>query len=248
VDSVVRNQRRVVAIVQARMESTRLPGKVMTEIASRPIIQHVVERAQRAQRLDNIILATTRLKEDDILENFARQAGVACYRGEEQDVLARYYGAATQFQVEVIVRICSDNPLIDPQIIDKVIIEHLRSDADYTSNSMKNTFPLGLNTEIFNCETLERAYKEARHDDEREHVTPYIWRHPGKFKLLNVANDTDYSYMRWTVDTVEDLAFVRRIYDHFQNNDFTWKEVIHLLAIHPEWLEINRHVRQKAVQ
>jgi spore coat polysaccharide biosynthesis protein SpsF len=244
---VVSNHRRVVAIVQARMGATRLPGKVMMNIANGPMLQHIVERLRRTRRIDDIILATTTLKEDDQLENFAREANLAYYRGEEQDVLGRYYFAATQFHAEIIVRICGDNPLIDPQIVNQVISEHLRSDADYTSNAIKLTFPLGLNTEVLSYKALEKAFNEAKHNDEREHVTPYIWRHPEKFKILNVANDIDYSYMRWTVDTIEDLTFVRKVYENFQNDSFTWREVLHLLEIHPEWLEINRHIQQKVV-
>ena len=195
---MVSQEKKVVTIVQVRMGSTRLPGKVMMDIAGKPMLQHIVERLQRSRRTDSIVLATTTLKEDDLLENFASGVNLACYRGEVQDVLGRYYGAATQHHAEVIVRICGDNPLIDPQVIDKVISEHLGSDNDYTSNTIKPTYPLGLNVEVLNYDVLEKAHREAKQDDEREHVTPYIWRHPEKFKIRNVANETDYSSIRWT--------------------------------------------------
>ncbi len=244
---MVSQQKNVVIIIQARMGSTRLPGKVLRDIAGKPMLQHIIERLRCCRIAQGIVLATTTLKEDDRLEDFAREFNLSCYQGETQDVLARYYGAATRYGAEVIVRICADDPLIDPQVVDQVIGEHLGSDSDYTSNAIENTFPLGLNTEVFNYNVLEKAHREASKNEEREHVTPYIWRHPEIFKLHNVANDADYSYLRWTIDTEDDLAFVRKIYEHFPNNAFSWKEVLHLLEMHPEWLEINRHVKQKTI-
>ena len=145
------------------------------------------------------------------------------------------------------MRITSDCPLIEPGIIDRVVTEYLSffPNVDYVNNFMVPTFPRGLEVEVMGFETLKRAWEESNDPAWREHVTPYIWRQPNKFRTRNIANDIDYSHMRWTVDTIEDLAFVRKIYGSFQNDSFTWGEVLSLLEMHPEWLEINQHIQQK---
>jgi spore coat polysaccharide biosynthesis protein SpsF len=240
---------RIAAIIQARMGAARLPGKVLEDIAGQPMLARVVNRACHAKRPDIVVVATTTQSVDDAIVRLCEERGWPFFRGSERDVLDRYYQAATAFRADVIVRITSDCPLIEPKIIDKVAGEFLSGypEVEYASNTLVRTFPRGLDVEVTSFDALQKAWREDSNLSWREHVTPYIWRHPEKFRVRNVASDSDYSFMRWTVDTVEDLAFIRKIYEHFQNDAFTWTEVLRLLETHPEWLEINRHVQQKAV-
>jgi spore coat polysaccharide biosynthesis protein SpsF len=241
---------RVVAIVQARMGSTRLPGKVLLDLADEPMLARVVRRTRQAQALNEVVVATTVQPADDAIEQACADHGWPCSRGSEEDVLDRYYRAAIAYQVDVVVRITSDCPLIEPQIIDRVVGEFLdlQPDVDYACNILPHrTFPRGLDTEVMRFDVLERVWHEDLNPAWREHVTLYIRRHPDLFRIYGVVNATDYSHMRWTVDTVEDLAFACRIYDHFGHDRFSWREVLAVLEEHPEWVEINRHVRQKVV-
>jgi len=246
---MTRKNTKIIAIIQARMGSTRLPGKVLEDLAGEPMLARVVSRTRRAKTLDTVVVATTAQHIDDAIVHLCEKQGWPFFRGSEEDVLDRYYQAALAFKADVVVRITSDCPLIEFEIVDRVVNEFLSHypEVEYVSNNLQRTFPLGLDVEVISFATLERAWQEDSDPAWREHVTPYIWRHPQKFKIRNVANDTDYSYMRWTVDTIEDLTFVRKIYNYFQNDTFTWREVLHLLEMHPEWLEINRHVQQKVV-
>lgn len=239
---------KVVAIIQARMGATRFPGKVMEDLAGDPMLARVVNRTRRAQTLNSIMVATTTQPADDVIVNLCETQGWPFFRGSEEDVLDRYYQAALAFQADVIVRITSDCPLIEPEIIDQVVNKFLDyyPDVDYVSNSLQRTFPQGLDVEVISFDALRKAWQEDHNPKWREHVTPYIRRHPEKFRIRNLANDTDYSNMRWTVDTIEDFTFVRKIYEHFRGDTFNWEEVLQLLEDHPEWLEINRHIQQKA--
>lgn len=240
---------KVTAIIQARMGSTRLAGKVLEDLGGETVLARVVNRTRRAKRVDDVVIATTAQPSDDVIVGLCQERGWPVFRGSEEDVLDRYYRAALAFGADVVVRVTSDCPLIEPAIIDRVVSEFLsqRPKLEYVSNSLERTFPLGLDVEVMSFEALEKAWQEDRNPAWREHVTPYIWHHPERFRIRNVASDTDYSYMRWTVDTIEDLTFVRKIYEHFQDDGFSWKEVLRLLEKHPEWLEINRHVKQKVV-
>ena len=246
---MVKGKRKVVAIIQARVSSTRLPRKVLQELAGQPMLTHVVNRTRRAKSLDAVVVATTTEPADDVIVSLCQERDWPFFRGSEEDVLDRYYRAASSFKADIIVRITSDCPLIEPGIIDKVVNEFLSCypEVDYVSNNLIHTFPLGLDVWVISFNALEKAWQYDDNPAWREHVTPYIDRQPEKFKIRNVANATDYSYMRWTVDTPEDLTFVRKIYEHFQKDTFNWEEVLHLLKLHPEWLEINRHVQQKVV-
>jgi spore coat polysaccharide biosynthesis protein SpsF len=240
---------KIVAIIQARMGSTRLPSKVLEDLAGEPMLARVVDRTRRAKTLDTTAVATTRQPADDAIVRLCEERGWPFFRGSEEDVLDRYYQAALASKADVVVRITSDCPLIEPEIVDRVVNEFLSHypEVEYVSNNLQRTFPRGLDVEIMSFDALEKAWQEDCNPTWREHVTPYLRRHPKKFRTRNVANDIDYSHMRWTVDTIEDLTFVRKIYSYFQNDTFTWREVLHLLEAHPEWLEINRHVQQKAV-
>jgi len=240
---------KVIAIIQARMGATRLPGKVLEDIAGEPMLARVVNRVRRSRSVDDAVIATTTQPADEAIISLCQERSWSFFRGSENDVLDRYYHAASAFRADAVVRVTSDCPLIDPEVIDEVLGEFLshHPKVEYVSNVLIRTFPRGLDVEAMAFDTLEKAWREGSNPSWREHVTPYIWRHPEKFRICNVANDTDYSYMRWCVDTSEDLAFVRKVYDCFQNDAFTWRQVLRLLEKHPEWLEINQHVRQKAV-
>lgn len=243
------NNPRITAIIQARVGSTRLPGKVLEDLAGKPMLARVVNRTCRAETVDAVVIATTTQPADDVIIHLCKVQNWLYFRGSEEDVLDRYYRAALVFKADVIARITSDSPLIEPEIIDRVVNEFSAyyPKIDYVSNTLVHTFPWGLDVEVMSFEALKRAWQEDKNPAWREHVTPYIYRHPEKFKIRNVANDMDYSRMRWTVDTIEDLTFVRKIYQHFQNDTFSWKTVLELLKVHPAWLEINQSVQQKVV-
>lgn len=240
---------KIVAIIQARMGSTRLAGKVLLDLAGEPMLARVVNRSRRATTLDQVVIATTTEISDEAIVKLCGSRGWTWFRGSENDVLDRYFQAAKKHQAEVVVRITSDCPLIEPEIIDLTVREFLQDGTlDYVSNTLPpRTFPRGLDVEVMAFEALERAWQEDKNPTWREHVTPYIYRHPQEFALKAVMNEQDYSHMRWTVDTPKDLTFVRRVYDHFGHDRFSWREVIALLEEHPEWLEINQDVVQKTV-
>jgi spore coat polysaccharide biosynthesis protein SpsF len=239
---------RVVAIIQARMGSTRLPGKVLLDLAGETVLARVVNHVRRSHLIAETLVATTNHSADDPIVEECRMFGVAISRGDENDVLDRYFQAAQALSAEAVVRITSDCPLIDPEITDKTIAAFLASRPDYASNVLERTYPRGLDTEVFSMDALGRAWREARKPYEREHVTPYIHEHPEKFKLLSVTGDEDHSDHRWTVDTPEDLEFVRAVYARVGNKtEFSWRDVLSVLDRHPELSEINRSVTQKAL-
>ena len=241
---------RVVAIIQARMGSTRLPGKVLLDLIGEPMLVRVVNRASRAQALDHVVVATTVHETDDAIVRLCAERGWACFRGSEGDLLDRYYRAALAHRADAVVRITSDCPLIEPNIVDRVAKEFLdqQPEVAYACNTWpQRTFPRGLDTEVMRFDVLQRAWREDLEPAGREHVTRYIQRNPGVFRIHGVMHDVDLSHMRWTVDTREDLTFVRRIYEHFGHDSFCWQDVLSVLGEHPEWLEINRHVQQKVV-
>jgi len=238
---------KVVAIVQARMGSTRLPGKVLGDIQGHPMLSRVIERTRSAQTLDDVLVATTTDPADDPIVALCREHAMPYFRGSELDVLDRYYQAALAHNAAVIVRITSDCPLIDPQVVDKVVSAFLAAKCDYASNCVLRTYPRGLDTEVIGFRALERAWREARQPYERSHVTPYLYQTPGRFNILSVTGDEDYSAQRWTVDTPEDMKLVRAIYARMRGRNFLWKDVIKLLEREPELAKINRSVAQKAL-
>lgn len=237
---------KVVAIVQARMGSTRLPGKVLMDVAGANMLARVVGRLRRAKLIDEVLVATTDLAADDVIVAECRKSAVAVARGEQNDVLDRYYRAAQLSKAEVVVRITSDCPLIDPEVTDKTIAAFLAELPDYAANVLVRTYPRGLDTEVISFAALSRAWRESRKPYEREHVTPYILEHRSEFRLLSVKGDEDYSTLRWTVDTPEDLEFVRSVYSRLSGvGDFSWRAVLDLLEREPRLAELNRFVKQK---
>jgi spore coat polysaccharide biosynthesis protein SpsF len=239
----------VVAIIQARMGSTRLPGKVLRDVAGAPMLQRVLTRTARSVVKD-IMVATTVSAADDAIVAWCRTEDWSVFRGSEDDVLDRYYHAAAARSADVVVRITSDCPLIEPTIVDRVVGEFLdRGDVDYASNAVpRRSFPVGLDTEVMTFEALARAWREDARPSWREHVTPYIHRHPELFRRHSVVNDIDYSHLRWTVDTAEDLEFVRAVYERLGRDDgFSWIDVLQLLDREPALVAINRHVQEKTL-
>jgi len=242
-------KRKIAAIIQARITSTRLPGKVLMDIEGKPMLWHVINRLKLSKKINEIILAIPNTKENDILEKFAKDNKVKYFKGSEEDVLSRYYEAAKEFKSDIVVRITSDCPLIDPQVVDLVIEKHLNSGADYTSNVLQRTFPRGLDVEVFNFKVLEKTQKEARKNYQREHVTPYICENPKIFKLQNIKakGKLRRPELRLTVDTKEDLKLIREIYRHLYKlrKIFYTEEIIDLFNNHQELIKINEKVRQK---
>lgn len=239
---------RVVAIIQARMGSTRLPGKVLKDLGGETMLSRVVNRVRRARLIDEVVVATTDRAADEAIVAECGRSSVTVTRGDQEDVLDRYFRAAQERKADVVVRITSDCPLIDPEITDKTVAAFLEARPDYASNRLVQTYPRGLDTEVMTFDALERSWHEARKPYERTHVTPYIYEHPEDFRLLSVTADADYSSHRWTVDTPEDLEFVRAIYSRLAGNAaFLWGDVLEVLDREPELIELNRFIMQKAV-
>jgi spore coat polysaccharide biosynthesis protein SpsF len=240
----------VIAIVQARTGSTRLPGKILKKINNKVVLDYVIERIQQCSKIDDIVLATTTSEKDDVLEKYAKNKVITLFRGSEEDVLSRYYKAAEKYKADQVVRITSDCPLIDPKIIDKIIDSHIANKADYTSNTLNRTYPRGLDVEAISFKTLEEAYKNSNKEYQREHVTPYIIEHPEKFKLQNIESVGKIRRpdIRITLDTPEDLKLIKKILLHFNNLDFTTEEIIEFLNRNPKLLDINKNIKQKGVE
>lgn len=215
-------KQRITVIIQARMTSTRLPGKVLMPINKKPMLYWVISRLNRSKLIDEIVLAIPDTKESNVLEEFAKENDIIYVRGSEDNVLSRYYKAAKQSNADVVVRITADCPLVDSEIVDNVIEEHISSKADYTSNVIERTYPQGLDVEVFNFSVLEKAIKEAETDFQKEHVTPYFLQNPQIFRLHNVTATgvLNNPEIRITVDTQKDLDLVREIYKHFSKKEF----------------------------
>jgi len=241
----------IIVIIQARMGSTRLPGKILKDIEGKSMLWHVVNRARYSKNINKIIIATTTNKDDDQVEDFCKTHNIVFYRGSENDVLDRYYKTAKLWDADIIVRITSDCPLIDPEVIDKVIYSYLKNKNNFNgaSNIIKRTYPRGLDTEVISFNTLERVWKEAKEDYQREHVTAFIYECGRMFKLYSVKNDEDLSHYRWTVDEEKDLKFVREIYKllYIEEKIFLMKDILSLLERKPFLRDINKDVGQKEI-
>lgn len=239
---------KTVIIVQARMNSSRLPGKVLKEVLGKPLLGYQIERLRRVRLADDVIVATTTGRTDQAIVDFCRQHGVSFYRGSEQDVLSRYFEAACGHEADTVVRVTSDCPLIDPKVIDQVIQAHRNSEnVDYTSNILERTYPRGMDCEVFSFSALEQAHREAKEQPEREHVTPFIYRRPERFWMHSVQYREDCSRHRWTVDTPEDYELIRCMLESLAAKmpDFTLEDCLELIDRNPDWENINCHVEQK---
>lgn len=241
----------IVAIIQARTGSTRLPGKIFKELCGRPILWHVVNRLSHSKLLNKIVVATTTLPEDDLVEKFCVENNILFSRGSSEDVLSRYYEAAKKFDSDIIIRITSDCPVIDPQILDKmteVFAAINRTERlDYMSNFIQRTFPRGLDAEIFTFNVLRKTFNEAKLQYEREHVTPYIYQHPQIFTLKNFSCEKDYSFHRWTIDTLEDFKLIEIIYNElfYKKEIFLFEDILKLFDENPKLININKNIEQK---
>ena len=241
----------MLAIIQARFSSTRLPGKVMKPLVGRPMIERQVERVCRAKSVQRVILATSDRASDDVLARLCEDMDVGCFRGSLEDVLDRYYRAVLQFGAESVVRLTGDCPLVDPDVIDRAVDVYMQQRADYVSNTIVPTYPDGLDVEVLSVRALECAWREAALPSEREHVTPFIYKHPDRFRLAELRGNPNLSTLRWTVDAPEDFEFVRRVYEALYpaNPEFRLRDILALLEREPSLQELNAgHRRNEGYQ
>ena len=239
---------RTVGIIQARLGSTRLPGKVLSDLEGQSMLERVVERVRAADTIHEVVVATTDHPRDDVLVTLADEKGWPCVRGSEQDVLSRYYAAAQAYHADAVVRVCSDCPLTDPDVLDALVtLLHAEAGYDYVANNFDPaSYPKGLDAEAFTAEALQIAWEEDTRQDWREHVTPYIRQHPERFRHGELRSSRSYAHLRWTVDVPEDLELMRRIYRHIPPSA-TWHEVVALLDANPSWTSLNAHITQRIV-
>jgi spore coat polysaccharide biosynthesis protein SpsF len=239
---------RVVAIVQARMGSTRLPGKVLLPLAGRPMVLHVAERAARIPGVDGVLVATPDEPADAPLRDVLGANGIDWVSGPSDDVLRRYAIAAAAADADVVVRITSDCPLLSPVVSGRVVAAFLEGGADYASNTLQRTWPRGMDTEVLGREALDAVDAAATEPFEREHVTPAIWQHPERFRLRSVRGSEDLSQLRLTVDTAEDFQLVETVFETLGRDDVELDEVLGLLRRRPDLAALNAGVAQKELQ
>ena len=231
----------ILAILQARVSSSRLPGKVLKPILGKPMLQHQLERLQRARKFDKLVVATSDQPDDQDLVALCRNAGVGCFRGSLNDVLDRFYQTAKPLVPQHVVRLTGDCPLTDPELVDRVIQFHLDGVYDYTSNTIEPTYPDGLDATIMRFSSLETAWREATLPSDREHVAPFIWKQPDRFKIGSVKGSDDLSHLRWTVDEPEDFELVTQVYEalYAENPRFGTDDILKLLAEKPYLAKLN---------
>ena len=238
------------AIIQARCGSTRFPNKVFALIDGKPLLWHVVNRLKHATKIDNIIVATTVSEKDDKIEEWCKENNVHCFRGSEENVLNRYYSASEAFPSDNVVRITADDPFKEPKVIDAVITKLIEEGYDHVTNNLPPSFPEGLDCEAFKKSALDRSEKEAETAFEREHVTQYIYHHPEIFKIGNVSNGENLSYLRWTVDKDVDFEMVKAVYAHrnpANKGILLMDEILDILKANPEIEKINSEVERSAM-
>ncbi len=235
------------AIIQARMGSARLPGKVLLEVEGKPLICYLLERVAAAKSIGKVIVATSTEPMDDPIAKLCKEKNVACYRGNHEDVLDRYYQAARQFKLERIVRLTADCPLIDPKIIDSLVSVYIKGDYDYVANTTppKWTFPIGMDVEVFSFNALERAWHDEKDPDQREHVTFHLWKNPNKFSLFRVDLEVDLSKYRLAVDYPNDFEIVKLILKNLyhENPLFTMEDIIEFLKSGPKISKMNTDLK-----
>jgi spore coat polysaccharide biosynthesis protein SpsF len=241
---------KVAAIIQARMASSRLPGKILTMLGHQPALEWMINRVGRSKLVDQVIIATTSDPSDDVVQTFCEDRSITCYRGDMYDVLDRVYQAAKQNKADVVLRLTGDCPFIDPEMLDDLIHMFLSIEPplDFAANRlpMERTVPIGLDAEICSIGALEKVWQESTVKHHREHVMPYFYENPEKFNIMHLENDPDYGHLRWTLDTSEDLLMLQKVAEHFDGrDDFSWLEVLKLIEEKPEIQEINTGVRHK---
>ena len=242
-------KKKIIIIVQARMGSARLPGKILKEVRGRSLLDYQIERLRRVNGADDVIIATTVDSNNDPVVKLCEKINCLYFRGSEDDVLLRYYESAKEFNANYIVRINADCPLIDPRIVDKVInfFNINSNEFDYVSNILEPSYPIGLHTEIFSIEALKKANDNSKDAEEREHVTPYIYRNPDIFRLGSVVLDDNLSHFRWTVDYPEDFILIEKIIKgvYPNNPDFDMLDILEFLKNNPELTKINSKISKK---
>jgi spore coat polysaccharide biosynthesis protein SpsF len=240
---------RVVVIIQARMTSSRLPGKVLADLGGQPVLAWVVRRAGRTMGIDQVVVATSISAEDDAVAAFCKEQDYACSRGSLYDVLDRYRQAALEYDAEVIVRLTGDCPLIDPGMLADNLRTFLgaKPPLDFATNRLpgERTIPIGLDAEFCTMAALETAWREAQKPHQREHVMPFFYEHADRFRILHIKHSPDYGQYRWTVDTPEDLELLRQVVSHFEDDKFSWDEVLALFKENPDLARINASVTHK---
>lgn len=239
---------KVFSIIQARKGSTRLPSKVLLDLAGKTTLEHVIHRTRQSRLSSGIVVATTVNREDLPIVKLCAELGMSVYCGCEEDPLERYYQAARLFGADHVVRIKSDCPLIDPEIIDEAIDLHLSSGADYTGNTIKRSYPIGQDVEILSSATLVEVWRSARLHSEREHVTIYIPKHPDRFHIRHIEYREDLSSKRWTMDNPEDYELIRSIFEAIypENPDFRMGDVLDFLSRNPDLERLNAHIPMDA--
>lgn len=231
----------IVAIIQARTGSTRLPNKIFNELAGKPLVWHVCERLKYSKRITKIVIATTNNIQDDILESWAKENKINYFRGSENDVLSRYYYAALEYEADIIVRITADDPFKDPDVIDMTIRLLTDNNLDFAYNNSPTSFPEGLDVEVFTQPALETAFLNAKTDFEKEHVTQFFYKNIEKFNNANLLHNENLSHYRWTIDTNTDYLMAREVYENLykENEIFKLNDILDLLKRYPEIAEIN---------
>ncbi len=237
------------AIIQARMSSTRLPGKSMLNLMGYPLIHHVVKRISICDSIEKIVLATSDSSADDIIEAWADSAGIFCYRGSENDVLDRYYRAAIESKSELIIRVTADDPFKDPMVIDCVVNHLNKCHLDFAYNNKPPSFPEGLDVEVFTFSALEDAAHKAEKSSDREHVTQYLYRHPEFYRQENITCNKQLSHLRWTIDTSVDFLMVKKVYQELYEDGcvFLMEDILELIKRHPEIALINSNEKRSAM-
>ena len=231
-------------IIQARMGSSRLPGKVMEKLdQDNTVLSYVIRQLKHSKFLDDIVVATTSLKRDEVIVDFLEREGIKYFCGDEENVLDRYYQCAKKFSMSEIVRIPSDKPLIDPDIVDKCIQIFLSKKYDYVTTFLEPSFPYGTEVEIFSFDALEKTWKNAKLPSEHENVTPYIYNNKDKFQIYNVKNSIDLSHLRWVVDRAEDLELVRQLVSKIDKDPILMQDILEVFESDPKLAEINSNVR-----
>lgn len=230
-------------IIQARMGSSRLPGKVMKPLdADNPLLYSVLFQLKNCEFIEEIVVATTDLEEDDVIEQYLKKNNIKCFRGSSDDVLDRYYQCAKKFSFSTIIRIPADKPFIDPEFVDTIIKKFNMKDLDYITTFLPPTFPIGSEVEVFSFECLEKTWKNAKLPSEREHVTSYIYNNKDKFKILNIENDKDESNFRWAVDREEDYKLALNIMSEIKNRPILTRDIINLFKRNPDLTKINNKI------
>lgn len=243
---------RTVIIVQARMGSTRFPGKVLKEVLGKPLLGYLIERLKAVKQADDFIIATTDNPKDQVIVDYCGSQNAKCFRGSEENVFKRYLEAGEYTLADTVVRITADCPIIDPLIVDQIITYYLNhyQEVDYISNALMRTFPYGMEVEVFSMKSLRKAAKGKLTSDDKEHVTPVFYLHPKKFSCLNIESSKNLSKYRLTVDTPEDFNLVKHVIEALypQNPLFSLDEIIVLLKEHPKWLKLNAHVQHRTLK